>query len=126
MNCKYDHYKFNFEGTTPTCGRTPGTPSGGSQDGFGGFQTDMLGNPIIPNDQTMSKPMLDMLGNQIESKPVESEQQTKINGVNIIGVVNAIEETEKIKATENVATESINLISTEDDNIESKFKEATI
>ena len=51
-------------GVTPTCGPTPGTPTNG-QD-FGGFQTDMLGNPIIPASSEPSEPV-DMLGNPIRS-----------------------------------------------------------
>merc|ERR1711990_685271 len=112
-------------GPTPPCGRTP---SGGSQDGFGGFQTDMLGNPVIPIE---SKPMVDMLGNPIEPGPSpvpeEQNQKTQINGVSIVGVVNSTPvESENKKEADNVPIESINLISTEDDDLESKFKEATI
>ena len=92
---------------TPTCGPTPGTPTNG-QD-FSGFQTDMLGNPIIPAQAPSSEPV-DMLGNPIRSNssstapplnsvvpapPVEQlkEEQSKINGVNIVGVVDTTEET---------------------------------
>jgi len=96
-----------FLGVTPTCGPTPGTPTNG-QD-FSGFQTDMLGNPIIPASSQPSEPV-DMLGNPIRSNssstapplnsvvpapPVEQpkEEQSKINGVNIVGVVDTTEET---------------------------------
>ena len=94
-------------GVTPTCGPTPGTPTNG-QD-FSGFQTDMLGNPIIPASSQSAEPV-DMLGNPIRSNssssapplnsvvpapPVEQpkEEQSKINGVNIVGVVDTTEET---------------------------------
>ena len=101
---------------TPTCGPTPGTPTNG-QD-FSGFQTDMLGNPIIPASSQPSEPV-DMLGNPIRSNssstapplnsvvpapsPVEQqkEEQSKINGVNIVGVVDTTEQETNIQKDDN-------------------------
>merc|ERR1711935_171409 len=99
---------------------------------------DMLGNATIPHQQQQQAPnvqlhqqqaQFDMLGNPIETvaatptpPPVE---ENIINGVNIVGVVNTSDTVNEQQADDKPA-DSVNLISTEEEDLQAKFKEATI
>merc|ERR1711935_597262 len=95
---------------------------------------DMLGNATIPQQQQQQAPnvklhqqqaQFDMLGNPIETvaatptpPPVE---ENIIKGVNIVGVVNTSDTVNEQQADDK--PDSVNLISTEEEDLQAKFKE---